>query len=176
MEESLGIVERVVRAGCAKGCSWYVVGSVYVRPDRVFSRLVKALEDEGALLHYVDEVERRIVFKIGFRGLAKLAGLIALSSRAVSLELKASCRIASWAEALECIMDKYRVFKRDRESGTVVAYGVVGGRIVEAEVKGSRLHLKIGRRFGGSLRSAPPQGLFRLSLEEVLELMGHGGG
>ncbi|WP_062661858.1 hypothetical protein [Aeropyrum camini] len=127
------------------------------------------------MLHYVDEVERRVVFKIGFKGLTRLARLIAMSSRAVSLELKASCRAESWKDALADIMDSYRIFRKDRESGVLVVYGIAMGRIVEAEVKGSRVHLKIGRPYRGSLGSVPPQGLFRLSLEEVFELMGYGG-
>ncbi|MCE4611739.1 MAG: hypothetical protein F7B17_07210 [Desulfurococcales archaeon] len=159
----------------AEGCSVYAVAAFYVRPDRLISRLLKAVESVGGVILDVDEENRVVRCTVsagGLRRLSKEAGDL-LSTAGV--EVKVTCR---WrGEFREKLKDlARRGFLVERGEGRAICYGVVEGRYVEVEFEGGeRVKIKVGRRTpvkSKRLTHKPPPSAYIMNLDESLEAVG----
>ena len=147
-------------------CGYYAILLAYVRGDRMFTRVARAVEAAGARIEYVDEASRRIVADVPLKALEALAGMVGDFEYA-TVELKASCRIrAGLSEAVRALARAG--FKVARAPGSAVAYGVVAGRLVEVEVGRGRVRVKVGAARDRPPQPPVPKALFALSLEEAL--------
>ncbi|MCE4616865.1 MAG: hypothetical protein F7C09_07405 [Aeropyrum sp.] len=169
----LGIViERITRVHSIK-CNKYIIGTVYIRPDKILTRFVRDLKSLGGILHFVDEAERKLVFKIGLKEFLAFSEKIKEYQAASSFEVKASCPAKTVpTEALKDLEACY--LQKSPKADVVVAYCIIEGRIVEVELKNKRLILKLGKPHSSKIRGVPPQGAFRHSLAEALELVKDG--
>ena len=147
-------------------CSFYVVVTGYVRPDRLFVKAVNELGGLG-LIASINEELRRIVVDVPLRKLSAVKDIAVRYFSGASAYVKASCRIKSKEKLLELLKTMgFRIVKHDER---VMAYGVVSGRIVEVEVLKELARIKVGRRTIARIVSLPvPASMFQEGLESIL--------
>ena len=114
----------------------------------------------------VNEDLRRIVASVPASRIVGLQGLIGEYSSAHSIEAKASCRVGD-ERALKAFLEAHG-FKAVRSGGSIVYYGVLGGRLVEVEIsRGGRARVKVGAATKAArITMAPPPSLFLLSIND----------
>ncbi|MEB2836323.1 MAG: hypothetical protein GSR80_001138 [Desulfurococcales archaeon] len=151
-----------------RGCGEYLVVTMRVRRDRLFPRAVRLLRDLGARLDYVDEEQRRIAADVPASRLGELARLAGEYGDYASVTVKASCRADPGA--LEAML-RGLGFSRASRGPALVLLGVWEGRVVEAEIRGSRARFKVGARVRGRPRPPLPPGLYTLAVEEAGEAL-----
>ena len=155
--------------GLVEGCGFYLVFTGIVRQDRVFIRFIRAIEGLGGRLLHVDEEARSVRANVPAGKLGLLVELAEVYLVGHSVEVKASCRSSDPVGLLESLKKAgHKILGSPK--GRYTAYGLTpSGRIVEIEVdqEKGRVKLKIGRKLLGKPRSAPPPGLFVLTLDEA---------
>lgn len=160
--------------GLVEGCGSYLVFTGVVRQDRVLIRFVRAVEGLGGRVLHVDEEARSVRANVPAGRIGLLSELAEAYLAGHSVEVKASCRSGDPGRLIESLKGAgCRILAGP--GGRYTAYGLTpSGRIVEVEVDraSGRVKLKIGRRLTGKPRSAPPPGLFLLTLEEAREALG----
>ncbi|GAB6148030.1 hypothetical protein [Stetteria hydrogenophila] len=157
-------------AGRVGKCGYYVVMLAYVSERFPFARAVRRVEEAGARIEYMDEVERRIVADVPASRveglLSDLAKANALSS--VALEVKSSCRHNAGLRVLRSVLRSLGFTQvPGGGAGRIYVVGVFQGRAVEVEADESRLRVKVGRRVAATPRPPIPPSLFLLDPEDV---------
>ncbi len=163
------LVVREVMAGRIGKCGYYVIMLAYVDEMYPFVRLVRRLEEAGARLEYMDEVERRIVADIPASIVNNLMeGLLkekALAS--IAFEVKSSCRHNVDVKVLKKILKDLGFIVSSKSSNREVYIGKYKNRAIEVEAENTRVRIKIGRMTMGKPRPPIPPSLFLLEPGEV---------
>lgn len=156
-------------AGRITKCGYYVIMLAYVNEKYPFVRVVRRLEEAGARIEYLEEVERRIVADVPAskinESLIDLTKNKALSS--VAFEVKSSCRHNINPKVLKSVLKGLGFILSSRSDVRKIYVGKYRGRAVEVEVENARLRVKIGRSTTGKPRPPIPPSLFLLELNDV---------
>ncbi len=156
----------------AGGCKAYLVGSFYVRHDRILAKFVKEVRSLGGRILDVDEVSRAVRARIPLSRFERLYEIASNYIQGSGVEIKISC--SAERSTLERLARSLRGagFKFERPSRGLVGYGVVQGLLIEVEAAEARLHVKIGRTTAAArISSKPPPGMFLYNIYEAREVV-----
>ncbi len=153
-------------------CRRYLVVTGYVDHSKLFTRAYRLLSELSSTQIRVFEEARRITALIDADKFTSLSRLCRDHLSICMVEVKASCKLSNPNRLVDLL--KKQGFTLLRGTKTIMAYGVVSGRIVEVEVASGGVKLKVGSRVSGDRVKPPvPGSLFSLDINEATQALEH---
>jgi hypothetical protein len=141
-------------------CRIYLILIIKVKKDKLFPKALKSLEKLSTKIEYVDEEQRRIVANVLEDSLSNVIKIIEEFAEYASYEVKASCSLKDANSIKDKLKykHKFKVVSRGHLNSFI---GIYNNRLFNLEIKGKRIHIKVGNKYTGNYPPSPlPPTLF----------------